>query len=63
MSIVCKKGPGFYGGGYIDKDGKWIKMKHCFMYCGPERCDCTDPRLKRPSLEATNNRRRNNVEE
>jgi len=36
----------FSGGGYRDSDGNWIRTKFCFMYCGPDRCDCCDPLLK-----------------
>lgn len=33
----------FGAGGYYDDSGKWVKLKHCFLYCGPERCDCSPP--------------------
>lgn len=37
-----KKGSGFPNGQY-DKHGRWQKYKHCFVYCGPDRCDCGPP--------------------
>lgn len=47
------------GGGHYDTQGQWVRTKHCFAYCGVERCDCApsngvyyspmhDQRLKAP---------------
>lgn len=30
-------------GGYYDEKGHWHRIKHCFVYCGVERCNCTPP--------------------
>jgi hypothetical protein len=32
-----------YGGGYYGKDGRWVQLKHCFVACRPERCNCQPP--------------------
>lgn len=30
-------------GGHYDGKGEWVQTKHCFAYCGPERCNCQPP--------------------
>lgn len=30
-------------GGHYDANGQWVQTKRCFVYCGPERCDCQPP--------------------
>lgn len=29
--------------GQYDEAGVWHSNKKCFVYCGPERCDCGPP--------------------
>lgn len=41
MSIVSSL-PSMAGGHY-DHNGEWVQTKHCFVYCGPERCTCQPP--------------------
>jgi hypothetical protein len=31
------------GWGYYDEYGRWRKTKHCFVYCGADRCNCGPP--------------------
>lgn len=26
--------------GYYNDNGQWVRLKHCFIQCPPERCDC-----------------------
>ena len=32
-----------YRDGYYDEEGRWQRTKHCFIYCGPEKCTCGPP--------------------
>lgn len=34
---------GFGDGGHYDNNGQWVRTKFCFVYCGPERCNCMPP--------------------
>lgn len=29
--------------GYYDEKGTWRRNKYCFVYCGPDRCNCGPP--------------------
>jgi len=29
--------------GYYDENGTWQRVKYCFVYCGPDWCDCGPP--------------------
>lgn len=41
-----------FEGGHYDEQGKWIQTKFCFVYCGPDRCNCQRPDLiKETSME------------
>ena len=30
-------------GGYYNDEGHWIRLKYCFIYCGPTKCNCGPP--------------------
>jgi hypothetical protein len=43
MRMAGRIHSGFSLNGSYDKHGCWHRNKFCFVYCGPERCDCGPP--------------------
>lgn len=40
--------------GYYDKDNNWVRTKFCLVYCGPDRCTCSNPRTRIPIKKEEN---------